>query len=263
MIVARDLSSAWLQTLRTVRAARGGVMFHVVTQIEAPLPERKDVRDAADALLTAMGRPSVRTVANTIFPQAMAAVSRDSTQLAERYTAAYSIIRGLDKGNMYGTYFGRLVAYPRGENAQDQLTPLINKLRRELAVTAPKTARYEVGIAAPEDVANDDGDVGAGGGDLQVYIPGQDNRALAFPCLSSCSFQLDGDRLHLAAMYRSQFLVQRGYGNYLGLANLQAYIAGEAGLTPGRLTVLAGRARADVTVRAIATYTGAINLFWN
>ena len=66
-----------------------------------------------------------------------------------------------------------------------------------------------------------------------------------FPCLSFCSFQLDHDRLHLTAHYRSQYLLQRGYGNYLGLARLQAYVAAVVGIQPGQLLVVAGLAHAE------------------
>lgn len=34
----------------------------------------------------------------------------------------------------------------------------------------------------------------------------------------------------------------KGYGNYLGLAQLQAYLAEATGFTPGELTVIAGHA---------------------
>lgn len=40
-------------------------------------------------------------------------------------------------------------------------------------------------------------------------------------------------------------MVERAYGNYLGLGRLMAYIASQAGLETGELTVTAGYARLD------------------
>ena len=48
---------------------------------------------------------------------------------------------------------------------------------------------------------------------------------MGFPCLSFCSFQLDGDTLHMIAQYRYQYLIERGYGNYLGLGQLLGYVS--------------------------------------
>ena len=60
-----------------------------------------------------------------------------------------------------------------------------------------------------------------------------------------CSFQLDGSHLHMVAHYRSQYMIQRAYGNYLGLGRLLAYVAENAGIEPGELMVVAGYAQID------------------
>ncbi len=75
---------------------------------------------------------------------------------------------------------------------------------------------------------------------------------MGFPCLSFLSFQVDQDQLHAVAHYRYQFLMQRGYGNYLGLARLMGYVAGQVGLDPGRLMVVVGRAYGDNLTRVRA-----------
>ena len=46
--------------------------------------------------------------------------------------------------------------------------------------------------------------------------------------------------MHALAQYRSQYLVHRAYGNYLGLGRLLDYVATAAGLRTGELTVVAG-----------------------
>jgi hypothetical protein len=47
------------------------------------------------------------------------------------------------------------------------------------------------------------------------------------------------------AHYRSQLMIERAYGNYLGLGQLLSYIAAQAGLRCGELTVTAGYAVLD------------------
>jgi hypothetical protein len=133
--------------------------------------------------------------------------------------------------NRRGTYFQRLIAYPTKDGPFDQIDATIKRIGIERATPGPRRARYE-------QIFVEGGDLGTTA--TPVYVPGRDNSAMAFPCLSHCSFQLDGERVHLLATYRSQYLVERGYGNYLGLGRLLAYVALRSGLQVGRLTVVAG-----------------------
>jgi hypothetical protein len=54
--------------------------------------------------------------------------------------------------------------------------------------------------------------------------------------------------------------VEKGYGNYLGLARLLEYVAESVDLTPGQLTVTAGRIQTDASNRALA---GQLGDAWN
>jgi len=49
----------------------------------------------------------------------------------------------------------------------------------------------------------------------------------------------------MVAHYRSQYLIQRGYGNYLGLSRLLCYVCRTADLRVGQLMVVAGSVRVD------------------
>jgi thymidylate synthase len=288
IVVADNLSDAWLQTLRTVADSDERKLFHTVTRVLDPSVERRAVRVAADEMLAARDDQSIETVANTLFPQALADSSPDAAALVRRYRAMYSTIRRLHKSNGRGTYFGRVVAYPSPSGPLDQLSNVIRKLRQELAVSAPKSVRYEVPIddgqsdpvdaEAPEsgrEGADREGAPGAADGGVDggvdgevdgevdverdatatavpVHAPDRDTSPMDFPCLSMCSFQLDRDTLHLSAHYRSQYLVKRGYGNYLGLARLQRYVADAAGVAVGQLLVVAGLAHVDAPKYRIA-----------
>jgi hypothetical protein len=249
-VTGPDVSSAWLAACRAM-ADRSPIAYHTVVRIENPLAEDPAVRAAVDGILEAARLQSVKTVANTIFPQAVAATSRDHLDLARRYTDMLPSLRRLSGANAWGTYFGRLVSYPGPGGPVNQLAMIIARLRSETAKagtgTGPLTAAYEAAFATPgegDGVAPQDSCLVTL--HTQVRVPGQDSRVRGFPCLSHCSFQLDrSGTLHAMAHYRSHVMVERAYGNYLGLGRLLGYIAGQAGLRTGELTVTAGYAILD------------------
>ena len=248
IVSARTLSDAWLETLVQVSAAPDRKLFQMVTRITEPTAEDGMVRAAADDLLKLLEYQSIETVANTVFPLQLANSSRDVAHLSERYRAMYPTIKRVHKSNRRGTYFGRLVAYPAEDGTYDQLSALICKLDQELEGDRPKGARYEVPIASGLQDADKLDNTSLNyvtTAAVPIHVAGRDTSPMDFPCLSFCSFQLDRDQLHLTAHYRSQYLVQRGYGNYLGLARLQAYVAAAVGVTSGQLLVVAGLVHAD------------------
>jgi hypothetical protein len=264
---APDTSTAWLQTLAAMYRIDGRYAFHTCVTIDNPIAEDMSVRESVDTLLTSLGFASVTTVANTIFPYKIAATSTDHAHLARRYRAYYPRLQRMESDNRRGTYFGRLVAYPGtgGPGDQiDQIGLIIKRLKIEQASGSAKSARYEttVGLAGEGDLDTADAlaldkipeaDPTAAMAAL-VYVPGKDNSAMGFPCLSHCSFQLDrGGRLHMLAQYRSQYMVQRAYGNYLGLGRLLHHVAGQAGLATGQLTVVAGYAKIEVARLKVGT----------
>lgn len=232
-VEASNVSTAWL-------AAAGGLdrepkrkAVHTVVRIADPVAETPVVRTAMDDLLAVQGLQCVDTVANTIFPAAIARSSRDHAELVNRYVRMYPLLRKRFPQNRRGTYFGRLIQYPTGKEPFDQIGAVIDRIGIERHGGNPRQARYEATLAVPDDLAMN----------VPVYVPGRDNSAMGFPCLSHCSFQTDPDgHVHLLATYRSQWLVQKGYGNYLGLGQLLAYVAEQAGLQVGHLTVVAGLA---------------------
>lgn len=257
-IVGRTISEAWMRAVQAVDEVPGRTTCHLVTRITHPT-ERPEIRGAADDLSSQLGYPTIETVANTIFPEALARACRDHQELGHRYRTMYPTLQSLVRANRDGTYFGRLVAYPSSPGKDfDQLADLIRKLQAELQTDRPKSTRYELSIEEVGDSSNAPADVDHGVPiDLAddstdptmptepIYIPGRDRSAMGFPCLSFCSFQLDHSCLHLIAHYRRQHLVHRGYGNYLGLARLLRYVSSAVGVEPGQLMVIAGAATVD------------------
>ncbi len=222
-IAAADPVTAWWEMTSALIDVPRSEAFHTVARIGTdPLPAGS--LDPVDALLRERHLQSVGTVANTIFPSAMAHGCADVVALGERYRALYQRLRMFSK-NTNGTYFGRLVAYPIDGGTKDQLVHTVEKLRTEAASTH-RSSRYECCVYHSET---------------------DSSRAMGFPCLSSCAFHVDhhAQLVHMLATYRNQHLVERGLGNYLGLARLRDYIASEAGLVPGELMVVAGHAFVD------------------
>ena len=83
--------------------------------------------------------------------------------------------------------------------------------------------------------------------ELAVYDPLLDGRTLyGGQCLSFLSFKLHPQHgLMLTAMYRNHTYITRCLGNLIGLGRLQAFVAKEAGIKMGSLTVVSTHAELD------------------
>lgn len=260
-VVAPDVSMAWLAACQALMSGPR-IAYHTVVRIENPVGEDSTVRAGLDRILEAHKLQPVRTVANTIFPAAIAATSLDHLELSSRYLAVQPALKRLSSKNDRGTYFGRLIAFPGPAGPVNQLDVIVTRLRKEIAKkgtgTGPLTACCEAAFIDPGSEGADASLEAPVTVVAQVLTPGTDTRFPGFPCLSHCSFQLDRQgTLHAMAQYRSQLMVERAYGNYLGLGLLLSYIAGCAGLHCGELTVTAGYAeleyRRDVAALISAT----------
>lgn len=230
-ILAADISSGWCEAVRALLAQPGGKTVHLLVRILDPTLEDTAVREAVQSLIEEINSarsdakhlPDIDTTRNTIFPARWAARNPEPTDLGAYYRARYTKEGLLGyRENGRGTYFGRIVAYPRGgdEEPGDQLTDTVRKLRDELKTRGPKSSRYEINI----------------------YNERLDRNPMSFPCLAHLSVHLHERRLHMQAIYRNEVLVGRGYGNFLGLAELQRYIALAVGLETGELLMTIGHA---------------------
>jgi thymidylate synthase len=230
-VAADNLSEGWLGAVRLLYGAPGEKVVHLIVRIADPLSEVDGIRKYAQALIEdwnaghSTEMPDVETTRNTIFPARWAARTDGSEELADYYRERYTKSGLLSfKGNESGTYFGRIVAYPRGEREPgDQLNETLRKLCLEASKKGAKSSRYEINI----------------------FNEATDRKAMSFPCLAHVSVHLHEGALHLQAIYRNESLIARGYGNYLGLAQLQAYIAGHASVAVGELMITAGHAELD------------------
>lgn len=249
IISARNVSAGWSQSVSAAISAPQHKLLHSAVVLADPTGEDPQVRAAVDEMLIARKLAPVETVANTIFPASLAARCKDVDQLSDRYRRIYPRLRKEHRRNRRGTYFGRLVDYP-GVDGKGQLSRLVRLIDRE-AKKQRRVALYEMSPANPaedlelildDDTPEREETVSESS---SVYTPAKDGQPFGFPCLTQLSFQLDGDQLHGLALYRSQYLVERAYGNYLGIGRLLDYISSSVGLECGQLMIIAGYAQIE------------------
>jgi len=227
LIEAGSISEAWLNAITLLHRTSGRKAVHVVARIHDPTAEIPEIRAEADQLIEfSKAKPEpwpIDTTRNTIFPAAWARRNPEPEDLAQYYRDRYPQLRQVGE-NKRGTYFGRIVAYPRAdETTGDQLTDTVRKLRQELETQGPKSSRYEINI----------------------YAEAKDTPVMSFPCLAHVSVHLHDQQLHVQAVYRNEYLIGRAYGNFLGLGELQEYIATAAGLEVGELLMTINHADLD------------------
>lgn len=112
LVEGQGIAVAWIRAVQKLDQLPDRRAFHTVVRIADPLRDDPDTHTGLDRALERLGLQPVETVANTIFPADLAARSRDHAHLANRYRAMYDTVRKLSPKNKWGTYFGRLIAYP-------------------------------------------------------------------------------------------------------------------------------------------------------
>lgn len=229
LIQANDISSTWLAGAKYLIDC-GGSAYGLVVEIENPLQEDSRVRALLDDLLLAKGKQPIDTVASTIFPSGLDHPCQGRERLYHRYRHILPRLHKIERRNRRGLYFERLISWPLASDEEiNQVEETIRKLQTERRRSNPLRSIYEMG----------------------VYVPGRDHRPIGFPCLSSISMELQSDRLHLVALYRNQYFVERAYGNYVGLARLQGFICREVSCMPGHLMIVSGHVELNIAKGAV------------
>ncbi len=143
----------------------------------------------------------------------------------------------------WGTYAERMlrrkdingkVLLDREGQPVNPLKSLVCKLRRRIEVSHGSKTHYELPVS--DEVF-----------EISTYDPVRDAKyPRGGPCLSHLSFKLDpSNHVRLTAFYRSHFYLERALGNLVGLAQLQNFVAQEAGGGVGSLTLIASEARLE------------------
>lgn len=221
-----DCASAWREAVRVVDGRPGHSAYNVIIDVADPIATATlaDVRIAVVDEFLSDCEKSVETVANTIFPAglyrrygapAFFNVFRDNVLKRVRRSERWS-----------GYYFERMIQYPvpAGE-PPNQLWNIVERLRNEDVRALNK---FELSLFDP--------------------VRDVDNSPYGGQCLSFMSFKVirgAEKTLTLTAMYRNHFYIEKLLGNLIGLGRLMDFVAHEAGLKLGALTVISTHAEID------------------
>ena len=236
-----SLSIAWGKAVRTVSApGRRELAPLVVSMVgfdDHGIPvETASIRDALDTLLADTGKQSVETVSSTIFPYHMWNRGEDRGKLFERYLKILPRLRSASSKNRYGIYFERIIT-GGPDNHPNQLDFVISAYCSRDDV---RRSMLQIGVFNPK---------------LDVTSAAQ----RGFPCLQHVTFAPVGETLTVNAFYATQYMVERAYGNYLGLCRLGAFTAKEMGLKLSRVTCYSGIAMSDGAKGKLTPVLSALN----
>lgn len=233
---------AWLNAVECLLAQPTREAYDLVLGVESPrdmTPADFKIFDLVDAFLRKTRQLPLTTIAGTIFP-------------ANHY------LRGAAKGvyedfpeeilqlpkESWGTYALRML---RREGKNGTINPLREMVEKLQKYSHLNRSAYEINLA--DAVAEDETELVQVDDkfEMAIYDTNDDfKRLLGQPCLSHLTFKVyRGNSLRLSVMYRSHFYVTKALGNLLGLAQLQSFVADEAGLEVGPLICHSTHARID------------------
>lgn len=223
-----DVSRAWAKAVLYVVDHAGPEVSPLILSVtdfsaRGTVPETSAIRSALDNLLAAKRMTSVENVAFTIFPQRLWLVAQgDRAALFRYYKDAFPRYQAMNpRDNRRGLYFERLTAYGRGPCDGNQLEWILSQFEGRDGV---RRSMFQA----------------------SVFDPDRDHVAdaqLQFPCLQHVSFEPTKQGLVLNAFYATQQLFVKAYGNYLGLAQLGAFMAHEMKTVLSKLNVFVGVAK--------------------
>lgn len=237
---------AWLAGIRYLESQNSHDATNIILEIASPQTASKQDRQVVDAVSYALKqRKAARTVmtaAGTIFPQTI----YKRYGRPDWYGRYKSIIgRGMAPRS-WGTYAMRMIE--RKDESGATFNPLDKIIEKLIAIRTKDLnkyiAAYELGVCdSAVDLADDFNGCGF---DLPTYDPGADrHKYYGSACLSHVTFKLMHGKIDLTAIYRSHHYAERALGNLIGLAQLQHYVAKEAGYNTGTLTCISTYAKLD------------------
>jgi hypothetical protein len=236
IVSGTNLSHVWARAFLEVTKPGVTMISPLVATLFNPdgldIQEDGDIRHALDCELLRTKGFNTETVASTIFPRSFWDPAKAREELYSRYLRVLPQLMKVKKSNRYGLYFARLIAYGPYQ---------INQLEHVIAT-------YKRGVHRRTALQ------------ASIFDPARDHTQEArrgFPCLQHVAFApVAGGGLAVTGFYASQYIFERGYGNYLGLCNLGRFVAHELGLRLTQMNCVAATAKSgDVTKRELAELT--------
>ncbi len=237
-IEAENVSIAWLMAVKHLLDC-AGECFNLMVNIENPTKVEPAIHTTYEQLLSNHSLLTLKQVTYTIFPRSLyLQVNKDPDRLFEGYNRAGGVYDRLRRRHGrefgWGSYFRRMTCYPVADEYGN--TTVVNQLGEIIHMLQNRAKTYKAAYT------------------ILVQIPGLDGRRImGGPCLNYVALQLDSPRvLNALAVYRNHDLIQRAYGNYLGLGYIMEFICDHTGYSIGRLNCLSSHA-------SIANLAGADN----
>mgnify|MGYP000339072236 CR=1 FL=1 len=166
------------------------------------------------------------SVANTLFPLSMwnPDLPDDATALYKRYEKAWPTIKKCPQ-NKFGSYFRRLTAFQPDESFKpvNQLKHIANTYNNE---ENHRRSALQASVFDP-------------------LLDHSNSRQKGFPCLQQVAFAPveNNTGLSITGFYATQYLLDRAYGNYLGLCRLGRFMAKQLDMNFVRMTCIASVAK--------------------
>jgi hypothetical protein len=222
-----NLSQAWVQAVDLASRTRKKEATPLVVSITGfssagDFQEDPYVRAQLDKYLLEAGKQTVQSVANTLFPTSLWNRNVPRGHLFERYIRMLPKLRASSTKNKRGLYFERMIT--GGPNGRDnQLEFALSEFTRRKGV---RRSILQVGVFQPS-------------------VDHSASALIGFPCLQHVTFAPTEQGLSVNAFYAAQYLVERAYGNYVGLCRLGQFVAHELRIPLARFTCFTGIAELE------------------
>ena len=229
------LGEAWLKAVQLAMNSQTHEVSPLTVRFKAvesdSSPEDDGLRVALNQTLEANGCATVETVANTLFPKSLWNPSKPRGYLFKRYARILPVLRR-DSRNRRGLYFERLISYPgtRGTTGKNQLDHII----QTFTSGNHRRSALQASVCYPPTDLNH-------------------ARQQGFPCLQQVAFghNIGRGTLTITGFYAMQYIFERAYGNYLGLARLGEFMAHEMKLQLEQVICFASVARLEIPARQL------------
>lgn len=234
----KNLSIAWgkaIIQLKTDAKTRNSPLLISFSGINKEgIAEDLRIRPVIDEILSIKKKHTVREVAHTIFPHELWNLTKRSKSTSEFYdfysTRALPKMKKRSSANNYGTYFERMISFS-GWKKED-----IKKVNQLEFVIGLLKKKQKIRLSALQ---------------IALFDPAKDHTGQAqrgFPCLQQIGISYEKEGFMLNAFYPSQYMIERAYGNYLGLANLANFISSETGKKAEGVNVYIGKPILDLSI---------------
>ena len=225
-VTADSFQEAW-SLVASILVESKWELRNLMVHIKNPILYDEERNALQNRFASDCGILAPKQVAYTIFPHNLYKnlANKDADKLFDLYNRKRGLYDKLHylKPNGWGTYFRRMTHYEEADGSiVNQLKNVIDSAKENDTYKAAHTIIIQKPAAR--------------------YLRGG-------PCLNYIALQcdkIDGiPSLGLLAVYRNHDFLERAYGNYLGLCNLQQFVAKQVGRECGPLTCISSRAYVD------------------